>query len=415
MKSFGATHSTRSFWLATSPLWAYALCFFSVFVCYQLKWSTIYPQLSPAVVVFVFLTLIASLIIVGSERLIWRTPVALPDSWWTGSRVKWATILIYAATLAEWVHAGGIPLELVLSGADYDYSSFGIPTFHVVVFGVYWFLSIHWFSLWLRGYGRNFAFYSLTLLAIDVLTVNRGALLQALIAFAILYVARTGAGLKALLKIAGIFAGVVLLFGYIGDARMSASGFDPETTILVVGSASDDYNADALGTGPFWIYLYASSPLGNWQLNVSEATTVHADAWTFIRLEMLPDFIGKRLTDPSVFETSPALVSSALNVTSAYGRAFYLMGWSGCVTVFLYLLAYYLLTRVMFGRTEYFDSAIATMAAGASLMTFSNTLVFSGFVAPMIVAIVFRAICRIRRRTPCKTNEVGAASLGQLE
>ena len=126
---------------------------------------------------------------------------------------------------------------------------------------------------------------------------------------------------------------------------------------------------------------------------------------------MLPDFIGKRLTDPSVFETSPALVSSALNVTSAYGRAFYLMGWSGCVTVFLYLLAYYLLTRVMFGRTEYFDSAIATMAAGASLMTFSNTLVFSGFVAPMIVAIVFRAIFRIRRRTPCKTNEVGAASL----
>ena len=412
MKSFSAAHSTRFYWLATSPLWAYVLCFFTVFVCYQLKWSTIYPPLSPAVVVFVFLTLIVSLIVVGSEWLVWRTPVALPGSWWTLSRVRGATILIYAATLAEWVHAGGIPLELVLSGADYDYAAFGIPTFHVVVFGLYWFLIVHWYSLWLRGYGRSFAFYSMALLAIDVSTVNRGGVLQALIAFAILYVARAGAGLKAALKIASIFAAVVLLFGYIGDARMVASGIDPETTILVVGGAAEDYNADVLGTGPFWIYLYASSPLGNWQLNVSEATTIRADAWTFIRLEMLPDFIGKRLTDPSVFGTSPALVSNALGATSAYGRAFYLMGWGGCATVFLYLLAYYMLTRVTFRRTEYFDSAIATLAAGSSLMTFSNMLVFSGFVAPMIVAIVLRAFFRIRSGTPWKANEVNAASLG---
>jgi hypothetical protein len=415
MKPFSAMHSTRYYWLATSPLWAYVLCFFSVFVCYQLKWSTIYPPLSPAVVVFVFFTIAVSLVVAGSEWVVWRAPSAPPDSWWTLSRVRGATLLIYAATLAEWIHAGGIPLELVLSGADYDYSTFGIPTFHVVVFGLYWFLCVHWYSLWLRGYGRSFVFYSVALLTIDVLTVNRGGLLQALIAFAILYVARAGAGLKALLKIAGIFAAVVLLFGYIGDARLGASGIDTEAAILALGGASEDYNADVLGTGPFWIYLYASSPLGNWQLNVSEATTIHADAWTFIRLEMLPDFIGKRLTDPSVYETSPMLVSTALNVTSAYGRAFYLMGWGGCATVFSYLLVFYMSTRVMFRRSEYFDSAIATMAAGSSLMTFSNTLVFSGFVAPMLVAIVLRAMFRVRRANPRNANGINPASLGQLD
>lgn len=396
----GLDDSQRSARMAMAPMLAYVMAFLAALTTYSVGWSGAYPPLSWQLLAFIGATCIACLCIALPHLLLRTTARASRPTWWTARKTRWTVTAIYALMALECVYAGGIPLVQLLSGADYDYRDFGIPTLHVVLFGIYNFLAVHFFALFLRTGNRRFLRACLGLLLINLLIINRGATVQSLLAVAALFVVRRRISLRAVATLLVSFGVGIYLFGAVGDSRMIAMGIDPDKSITVIGDASDSYPAASLGSGPFWVYLYSSSPLANWQLNVTMGTAGNAPAATFLALEVLPDFVAKRLVPEDVFELSPHLIIDALTVTTAYGRAFFLWGWTGSAAVFCLLLAYYAAVRWVFRGSEYFDSAMATMTAGAALMAYYNMLTFAGFVGPLAIALLLRIACVRRRRLP---------------
>jgi hypothetical protein len=379
------------YWVSTSPLWAYGLSFVAVLLVYGLGWSEMFSPLSWPLIGFILTTCAVCFLIAGLEWMTWRPAILHIATWWTPPRVKRSVYALYGLIILECLHAGGIPLWLVLSGGEYDYTKFGIPTLHVFVLGAYAFLTVHWFNLWTK-YGVRLYLVSASLLAvISLVIVNRGAFFQVLLSIGVLYLAKVGIRLRSLALGAVGLGLVTVVFGILGDARMVAGGIDPQSTIFVLGDASESYPIDQLGSGPFWLYLYAASPLANWELNISRMTTIYIEPQIFAAIELLPDFITKRLLPESPSSMHPALVTDVLSVLGAYGRAFFYGGWVGCVAVFLLFLTYYLVIRFVFRRTEYLPSVMATLASGAALMTYFNMLTFSGLIAPLLIAIVLRA------------------------
>lgn len=371
----------------------------------------LYPSLTPEIAVFLLITFAVSFLLLYAEWLTWKEPVLIVSSWWTNKRVRRVAVLIYLFVIIEMFHNGGVPVILIFSGVEYDYRNFGIPTLHVVLYGIYWFLCVHWFFVWLKSRQRYYLYYSLLLLAINFLLVNRGALIQALLAWGLLLLAHRGMSVKVFGKMLVCIAMLVWGFGGIGDARMKSMGLDPNYTILAVGDASPKYPIDELGTGPFWFYLYTSSPLANWQINVTAERYLHADWWSFVVTEIMPDFIGKHFLDDSVPKVSPRLITSALTVTSAYGRAYFLKGWVGAAVIYCLLLVYYFLSRAVFRGSEYFFSGMATLSAGAALMIFYNMLSFTGLIGPLLVAVTLRFSLR-RKRTKADQGVLRARVMG---
>jgi hypothetical protein len=400
--SGGRSAAKRSHWLAHAPLWIYPAAFGTTLVFYNFAWSELYPSLTWEIFGFLAATSAVCMLFLGVSRMTWRETQPVSHGWWTARRSRRVTIALFLALGLECLHAGGVPLLMIFSGVEYDYRDFGIPTFHVVFLGLYTFLCVHFFAQFLETRAKVHLACSLALMCISLIIVNRGALVQLLLTMTLLYAASTDLRAVTLLRM-GIFATLfVILFGYVGDARMNSMGVAPEITILAIGDASSSYPASVMGTGPFWVYLYASSPLANWQMNVSLPAAGHLDLVAFLALEVMPDFIGKHMVDEATFRTSPHLVTEALTVSSAYGRAFFLAGWWGCWAVFSLFLGYFMLVRRIFRRTEYFNSAMATLGAGAALLTFFNMLSFVGLVGPLLVGTAMRFTCRRRvvRRHP---------------
>jgi hypothetical protein len=218
--------------------------------------------------------------------------------------------------------------------------------------------------------------------------------MQALIAWGLLFLLYRKISAWFFVKLAVGAILIILVFGAIGDARMKSMGMDPSHTILVIGEATSEYPVDEIGTGPFWIYLYLTSPLANWQLNVSMQSHSDSDWWSFFVIQIMPDFIGKHFLGDSVIKTSPNLITSALTVSTAYGRAYYTNGWLGAALMYVVFILNYFISRFVFRRSEYFFSGMAVLSAASTLMIFENMLAFTGIVGPLLVATAFRFLLR---------------------
>ncbi|MCX7119998.1 MAG: hypothetical protein NTZ86_09095, partial [Legionellales bacterium] len=140
----------------------------------------------------------------------------------------------------------------------------------------------------------------------------------------------------------------------------------------------------------------------NLQLNVSEgnvrSAAIQITPMTFIALEILPDFIGKHLISVDTFSISPILISNSLNVSTGFGRAFYLAGWAGSFAVFFLFLGYYALIWQFFRNTEYFKSVMAMFSAGSALLVFHNMLTFLVFTGPLMFALILSLVQSKQRR-----------------
>jgi len=134
---------TGTFWIATAPLWINILAFAIVALVYQLGWSMLYPPLSIEITAFLVITSSVSFLLIFVEWVAWKEPPPVKSSWWTHGRVRGVAVLIYLFVFVELINNGGVPIVLIFIGAEYDYRNFGIPTLHVVMYGVYWFLCVH--------------------------------------------------------------------------------------------------------------------------------------------------------------------------------------------------------------------------------------------------------------------------------
>lgn len=381
----------------TNPFAAYAAGFILAVSVYSLGYSDLYPPLQPSLECFLLGTCVICLYLARATSNIDRTSTFAPEPLWAHVMIFCALMGAFAIELAAF---GGIPLLLIAADAA-SYGEFGIPVLHVAFFGTCHFYTVYWFDLFLLRRGSIFLGMSLVALATALLAVSRGGFVITVIAMVVVYLQRRGLSRRLLLIFAMVGSLGLYGFGVLGDIR--THGVTGESLILRIGAASDKFRESPLPPEFFWAYLYTSSPLSNLQLNVTDR--VRSDApGLYFALELLPDFVSKRIvSEADITASVPLLVSEQLNVSTMYGRAFALMGWPGVCISFLYFVLVSLICLKVLRHSRYLVSTIGILSSLAFLAIFDNMFVAAGGILQIIVALLLRLF---EPRSPAIADEL---------
>jgi oligosaccharide repeat unit polymerase len=383
----------------TNPFAAYAAGFLLALSVYSLGYSDLYPALEPPLIWFLIATCAISAVLafaVGGNRSAFEYG---HESLKTNLFIF---LLIMTVFAAEIIAKGGIPILLLVTGADFSYQEFGIPTVHVVFVGFCDFYAVYWFDLYLSGRGRTCLALSLIASSTSLLIVSRGGFIITLVALVIVYVQRRGFNRKLFISFAASAGAVLWGFAFVGDLR--THGATGESIILTLGEASDRFLESNVPTTLFWPYLYISAPLANLQLNVSSRQENDAPALYF-SMEWLPDFVSKRLvTEETYTETLPLRVKNELSVSTMYGRGFVLLGWIGVLLSYVYFAVVSFAVLRILRSSKYFIAASSILSSLAVLSIFDNMYVFAGGITQVMAALLLFLIER-----PHATFEVQGA------
>jgi hypothetical protein len=378
-----------------NPFVAYAAGFSLALAVYSLGYSDLYPPLQPSLEWFLLVTCAICVILGYATRRTSRPAAFDPEPIRVHVRVF---VALTAAFLVEIVANKGFPLLLIAGGADFDYRDFGIPVLHVAFQAFCYFFSVYWFDLYVLGRGRMFLAFSGSAFITSLLTFNRGAFIITLIALIAVYIQRRGFRLRLLVIFAVLSAIMLWGFGFLGDIR--THGATGESIILSVGDASDKFRSSNIPTELFWPYLYTSSPLANLQLNVTDRVAQDSP-WLYVVLELLPDFISKRLVSEADMAASlPLLITEQLTVCTMYGRAFALLGWLGVWISFAYFFAVSYACLEALKKSKYLVAATAILTSMAFLSIFDNLFVLSGGILQVLVALLLKSFERPRSTAP---------------
>jgi oligosaccharide repeat unit polymerase len=373
------THRTTSL---INPFAAYAVGFLVALSIYSLGYSDLYPPLQPTLTWVLLSTCLISVL------LAFAAGGMVSSSSFEGERFGkhlGIFIAIMIAFVIEVIANKGLPILLIITNPEFNYRDFGVPTLHVAFGAFCYFFAVYWFDLYILGQGRKFVILSAIATSTPLLIVSRGAFIITLIAIIFVYIQRRGFDRRILIAF-GI-ATVTILWGFavIGDLR--SKGASGESVILSVGDASDKFLNSNVPTELFWPYIYASSPLANLQLNITDRVASDSPG-IYVALELLPDFISKRIvSDETAAAFSPLLVNENLTVSTMYGRSFLLMGWSGMLLTFLYFVVVSIVCLKVLQRSRYFVASAAILSSLAFLSVFDNLYTKSGGILQVFTAI----------------------------
>jgi hypothetical protein len=373
-----------------NPFAAYAAGFFLALSVYSLGYSDLYPPLEASLIWFLLATCGICCVIAVRFR---DNSLALE---FEPERLRTQTVIFFAimtAFSAEIALNGEVPLLAIAAGADpVSARDYGIPVLHVAFAGFCYFYAVYWFDLYLIGQGRIFLFFSLSATTTSLLAFSRGAIIVTMIAITVVYLQRRGFSRKLLVIFAALFGALLWGFGFLGDIR--THGASGESIILTVGDASDKFLHSNIPTEFFWPYIYASSPLANLQLNITDRVVPNSPG-LYVLLELLPDFISKRLvSEETTAAFSPLLITEQLTVCTMYGRSFVLLGWVGLCISFLYFVAVCSISLRILKNSKYFVATTGILSAIAFLGIFDNLLIVSGGIIQVIVALGLKFVER---------------------
>ena len=382
-----------------NPFFVYILAFGVTLLAYGLDWATIYPPLSADVVSFFLWTFLAAALLAVFVGPALRRPCRE-----VSELPKWMSVALVIAMAADIGYAGGIPLFMVASGSDFDYSQFGIPTFHVIL-GTFapayaavrfsdFVVSRRWFYL----------VSALIPPIFSILTFSRGTVVLELITFSFIWLAHRGFP-----RVRNAIVGTVLAltalygFGVLGDIRSPGE-------IERISEPSAEFRHSGVPSEFMWSYIYMTSPLANFQNTVDETARLSGRVAQFVAAELIPDFIGKRILESmDVPREDIARVSPTLNAAGMYGRAFSYLSWVGPIIMFCALSALAIGFSWMVKGSSYVIPALAVQNTLVFLCVFENMLSFTGMVMQMFWMLVFIKLWpRLHRRS---TNSHVAVSV----
>jgi hypothetical protein len=351
--------------MLANPFFVYVLTFGGALAFYQFGWSAIYPATTLDMAGFFLLSFGVALAFarfvgprIESSRK--HGPGLLP---------RWVILVPSVCFLADLVHTGTIPLLDLIRGR-YVYMSFsGVPSLHVfaVTFGSA-FSTIR-FADFLCSYGRRRWSYLLEAavpLVYLLLIVYRGPAMIVLTSWAFVFIIERGMNAKRIGLFAVISVAVLFGAGELGKARTGS--------IETLGKPTEWFKKSGIPESAFWVYLYTTGPLANFQYAVSKVEPLYdvRRIPDFVVSEMLPDTLSHRILPAigSVPDRHIPQFSPHFNVSSYYGRAWTFYGWISVMCM---------LTLLMFAIFIYLDLAAATPLFVPSLALLNTFIVYNVF------------------------------------
>lgn len=366
--------------MLANPFLIYILTFGGALAIYQLGWSTAYPPTTRGLVLFFAF----SFCVAGAVGWLMQPRVRLIRAYRPGLLPGWAVVVPLACFAADLVYAGSVPLIDMIRGT-FVYTSFtGAPSLHVFAVSFGSVFSTIRFADFLyerdRVRWRYLAEATIPIIFL-LLIVYRGPALIILTSWIFVFFIHMSR-IRISYVLGMIAAGMLLLFGAakFGEAR---SG-----DVSSLGQATDALQQSSLSRSAFWLFLYSTGPLANFQYAVSTVQPPYdlKKIPEYVVSELLPDSISHRILprlgasrDRHIPEFSPNF-----NVSSIFSRSWIFFGWISVLTtfaVFIFVLCAYI--RVIrtsplavpclallntFVVYNLFDNMIATTSIGIQLL-----------------------------------------------
>jgi oligosaccharide repeat unit polymerase len=266
------------------------------------------------------------------------------------ARTRGLLILWAAINLVQVAVMGGVPLVWLVVGGGPTYSEFGIPSVNGLAFALGLALGMLGYLLYEFTGEKRWLFIVLLMVFWGILTISRKffvvALLQTVILFLITHRVSGSVMIKSCIS---LFA-MVLLFGYVGDARTGRS------LIMQYAYLTVNY-PDWAPSGLVWVYMYFTTPINN----IANIFWNFSPEWnySFARTfeKLLPSIIRSDITDNGGLAGRYWLVSDVFNVSTAYSNSYLDVGLIG-VAFFNFIVAgltagFYYFAKSVSGKLMY--------------------------------------------------------------
>jgi len=381
-----------------NPFYIYIISFSLVLVIYQLEWSELYPSLTAGLTLFFIITFLLALYFGALiDKYLPIRYYAIEEKDKPGR----ITLILYILYGLEFIYNRGIPIVLALKTSTYDYKEFGIPTLHPIIATFSSFYTVYIFHLYLSKKRKRYLLILIFLLLIPILIFNRGMLLINLTSILFVYLLSINkVRIRTILSIVVVAFVVLYFFGVLGNYRITKT--PSNKYFLEISKANDKFINSGIPKEYMWGYIYISSPLANLQNNINNHPAVNFRIKDFIIMELLPDFISKRIAPFAGAERSePKNISSYFIVSTIFCYSYNLLGWAGIYLMFLiisFLVAFYLL--LLRKKNPYYITGISILMTFMVYNTFDNMIYFSGISFQLVYPLLWPVLQKITIKVP---------------
>lgn len=376
--------------LLRNPFYVYIISFLIVFLVYSLGWSHIYPPLSFGMYLFLgcsfLIALIFGYVFQKNKYIEFKKLNNNLDF-----RAFLFVLIIWIGHSIEFLYFKQIPLLNLLTGKNViDYRDFGIKSFHVFLISFNSFAIVYLFHYYISTKKKKILFYYILALIPSILIINRGMFLIGLISSLFVYLFSLASFLRfrQIIIMSTSVLIILYLFGYIGNLRSAGGDSD---YLLRESKATKEFRKSIIPKEYYWTYLYAASPLANFQNNINKTTNVKYNFFDLILFETFPDVLSKRI---AVVLNREKLghhqIVSWLTVGSVYSKSYSYVKWFGPVILFFYLIWIIILfIGLVPKRSSYHITVVAILLTLVFMNTFDNMLVFSGIILQLVYPVIF--------------------------
>ncbi|MEH8149458.1 O-antigen polymerase [Aeromonas veronii] len=342
---------------------------------YELDWTGLYPGLYFIVLNFIF-------------GYLW-SKVKIS----TLAKIDMSSISVFSKKTNNlgYIVSFLILIELLLYGVpilgQIDYTEFGAPIIHVALVSSMLVLSIA--SSFLYSHNKKLKWWVIISLVISFFILNRFLILFVCVSTVFVYLSLSKVRTKNIILVFLSLIFFVYIFGLLGTWRMSNIMDIPysqaQDYILNAGHASEQFKNTGLPVSVFWFWIYITSPISNFILNIYENQTGDiANIFNVISFELLPQTISKHLGD---YPINVLLLSENLNVSSAITPVYVSMGYLGITIYTLYYASIYFVVAISL-RGVFRNITVILLSTLSLFMIFFNIIIMPIFIFSLAVVIL---------------------------
>ena len=390
-----------------NPYTIYITSFGCGILFYALRWSSYYPPLEWPLIIFFILSFGACFYFARNVYKNYISSSFVPPIT-SLHQIIGVTLFLYSLWSIEFIHAGGVPLFLILLGKPFNYRTFGVPSLHVFVVTFSSFYTAYLFHAYLVSRKRIVLFFCLFNLFVAPLIMNRGMFLTNLSTLFFIYILTKESirNILTLKRCSILLATIIILFflfGAMGTMRVSREIKRPYDRSLVyeVGNATPSFQKSIIPSEFFWGYLYITSPLANLQYNIvnTQPKLNFENFFLLLNNEVLPDAISKRITAQfNLPKKQNHQIAENLNASTVFSGSFTYWGWAGVLLIFSFLLAIPFLFRFLgLAESPLLITFLAMVNTLYLFLIFDNMISFTGFSFQLVYPVLLSWLNKISK------------------
>jgi hypothetical protein len=372
-----------------NPFYLYCTSFSIAIFVFLWGWCSIFPKLSPGILLFFFLTFLIFIYTgyqFGKKNFnITYYPGVKPYF----NDVVFSLILILG--LVNVIYMGYLPIF----NRSHNYREYGMPVIDPVFNTLSIFLSVFFVQSFLEQKKRRFLIYVFIIVLIHILLFRRSSVIWIIASSLFLLIMY-----KKRISLLFIAVAIICLpilsysFGAYGNFRSKLS----KSYVMNELRTSQNFKSSNISHYHYMTYLYVSSPLANLQENIDKRSGAiqKMDFTSFFFYCILPESFTLRLEKP--LKLSPPicyLITPELIAGSFLMVAFFTLGWAGIIFMFIYLTVFIIACLILISKINTFRSiTISLLATTVSLLIFSNFLnrldvILMLFVYPVLFHLIY--------------------------